>query len=196
MKKLCITAILLVSLCLPGLARADAPQEAESTLRNAIEDILSILGQPALDEDQLRTEIHTIFDFKALTARALGVHWRQFSPQQQDAAADAMSRLLESTYRDALEKYDNQRVEYLESTTLRENQVEVRTLVVSSAQRLPLNYRMERTDGQWRIYDVIIEGVSLVQNYRSQFQDIMLNKSPDELITMLKEKVAKQRNKS
>ncbi|TVM20006.1 hypothetical protein DPQ33_01910 [Oceanidesulfovibrio indonesiensis] len=196
MKKTCIIAALLACLCLPGLAQADATQDAESALRNAINNILSLLEQPTLDEEQLRSEIHAIFDFKALTARALGVHWRQFSAQQREEAADAMSQLLEATYRDALEKYSNQRVEYLSTSSMRANQVEIRTEVVSSAQRLPINYRMEDTSDQWRIYDVIIEGVSLVQNYRSQFQELMINKTPDELISVLKERAAKQRSKS
>ncbi|MFW5733531.1 MAG: MlaC/ttg2D family ABC transporter substrate-binding protein [Oceanidesulfovibrio sp.] len=196
MKKICITAFLALSLCLAGIAHADPAQEAETTLRNAIDDILALLAQKQLDEDKLRTEIHGIFDFKALTARALGVHWRQFSASQQDKASDAMAQLLESTYRDALKKYTNQRVQYLETNSLREDQVEIRTEVMSNTQELPINYRMELTDGTWRIYDVVIEGVSLVQNYRTQFQEIMLNKSPDELISMLEEKAAKRRDNS
>ncbi|TVM34564.1 phospholipid-binding protein MlaC [Oceanidesulfovibrio marinus] len=204
MRMLCTAVVLFLCLCLTPCAFAAQTDDAESALRNSIDQILSILGDSSYKgganrqerDSKLRTHINEIFDFKALTARALGVHWKQFSPQQQDEASQAMSELLEATYRDSLDKYDNQRVEYTDATQLRDNQVEIRTLVVSNAQKLPINYRMELTNGAWRIYDVVIEGVSLVQNYRSQFQDFMLNKTPEELITLLKDKAAKQRSNS
>jgi phospholipid transport system substrate-binding protein len=199
-----IVAALVACLCLAPLAQAEQTSQAEAALRSSIDDILAILDDPAYADganraernDKLRAHIHEIFDFKALTARALGVHWRQFSPVQQDDAARAMADLLEVTYRDALDKYNEQRVEYLESRELREDQVEIRTQVVSNGQSLPIHYRMERQENAWRIYDVVIEGVSLVQNYRTQFQEIMLRKSPDELIAMLKDKAAARRNDS
>ncbi len=175
------------------------PEDAQQSLQSHIDGILRVLGDSSLAASQrdatVSQQIDAVFDFKELTARSLGVHWRRFNPQQQDAAAKAMAQLLEATYKEALLRYDEERIEYLGAAALREDQAEVRTRVVGKGQSIPINYRMKH-NAEWRVYDIVIEGVSLVQNYRTQFQELMLRNSPDELITLLRKKASQRRSAS
>ncbi|WP_051286717.1 Tgt2/MlaC family protein [Megalodesulfovibrio gigas] len=146
-------------------------------------------------EDQLRSLVRDVFDFTELTRLCLGVHWKRFSPDQQAQAADAMADLLESTYLGSMKKYENQQVQYGEVVAGERGAVEVRTNVVAGANATPIAYRM-RDLGGWKVYDVVIEGVSLVKNYRTQFQEVMLKSSPQELIVKIRERAAASRSAS
>lgn len=199
-------AVLTLFLTVAGCcwaAPAAASVDAQRTLQISVDKILVILRNPDFKsgpnqkvlEDQLRGIIRGVFDFAELTRLCLGVHWRQFSPEQRTQAADAMADLLEATYLGSLKKFDNQQVQYGEVVTGERGAVEVRTTVVAGANTTPIAYRM-RDLGGWKVYDVVIEGVSLVQNYRTQFQEIMIKGSPQELIAKIRERAAASRSAS
>jgi phospholipid transport system substrate-binding protein len=131
--------------------------------------------------------IKGLFDATELSRRALAANWNKFSAQQQQRFTDAFLTLLQNTYLDRIESYSDEQVHYLDEKLLAENRAEVSTMVSGKGKEIPITYRM-CNDGGWKVYDVVIEGVSLVQNYRNQFAQILMNQPPDALIDMLVKK--------
>jgi len=167
-------------------AAAGGPRE---TLEKSIALVIDILKNPGLagqDKSMPRRiklidAIDGVFDSTELARRAVAKDWDKFTPDQQARFTDVFRKLLERTYMDRIESYTDQRVEYLNETLYGEDKAEVATKVVSKGVDIPISYRMIKKEG-WRVYDVVIEGVSLVQNYRNQFGQILMKESPEQLI--------------
>lgn len=199
----CIALVVMLLLVTTLAGPALANPQAQKTLQASVDQILQLLRDPLYkagqnrpaQEEKLRVVIKGVFDFKELTRLCLGIHWQKFNAAEQEEAADAMADLLEATYIGSLRKYDNQQIAYDEIVPGERGAVEVRTRVVSGSNAIPIAYRMKELAG-WRVYDVVIEGVSLVKNYRTQFQEIMLKGTPQELIAKLREKAATTRAQS
>ena len=173
--------------------QAGAPTEE---IRTAIDKGVQILKSAKLDSskqraqviDQLREIVYTRFDFEEMAKRSLGSHWRRLSPQQQKEFVTAFTELLETTYADKIDLYEGQQVEYV-GETIDKNYAEVNTRVIGKNRETYLvDYRLHQVDGKWRIYDVVAENISLVNNYRSQFNRIVVNSSFEELIKRIKQK--------
>ena len=170
---------------------------ATQTLATSVDRILVLLSDPAYKNEatrpglrhQLITTIETIFDTKELSRRALGAQWSKFSPDQQARFVTAFGTLLQNTYLDKIESYTDEKVHYLGEQSLGDGKAEVATKVTGHGKEIPVTYRLINRDG-WKVYDVVIEGVSMVQNYRSQFGQILMNESPDALI----QKIAAKRS--
>ena len=169
---------------------------ARETVERQVGLILEQLRDPAfkgLDRDaqvrRIREIINQVFDYTELSKRSLGKDWKAFDPGQQKEFTALFGSLLEKTYADRVLAYTSERIDFGGETELREGQVEVASVIVTADNRqIPLNYRAILQDGAWRVYDVVIEGISLVQNYRSQFREIMAKQSPSELISFLRDK--------
>ena len=173
--------------------KAGAPTEE---IRTAIDKGVQILKSAKLDSskqrsqviDQLREIVYTRFDFDEMAKRSLGSHWRRLSPQQQKEFVTAFTELLETTYADKIDLYEGQQVEYL-GETIDKNYAEVNTRVIGKNRESYLvDYRLHLVGGKWRIYDVVAENISLVNNYRSQFNRVVVNSSVEELIKRIKQK--------
>jgi len=172
---------------------AGAPTEE---IRTAIDKGVQILKSAKLDSgkqraqviEQLREIVYTRFDFDEMAKRSLGSHWRRLSPQQQKEFVTAFRELLETTYADKIDLYEGQQVEYV-GETIDKNYAEVNTRVIGKNRETYLvDYRLHQVDGKWRIYDVVAENISLVNNYRSQFNRVVVNSSVEELIKRIKQK--------
>ncbi len=172
---------------------AGAPTEE---IRTAVDKGVQILKSAKLDSskqraqviDQLREIVYTRFDFEEMAKRSLGSHWRRLSPQQQKEFVSAFTELLETTYAEKIDLYEGQQVEYV-GETIDKNYAEVNTRVIGKNRETYLvDYRLHLVDGKWRIYDVIAENISLVNNYRSQFNRVVVNSSVEELIKRIKQK--------
>lgn len=165
---------------------------ATDTLSRSVDRIIALLADPAYKNPDTRPEMRTkliatigeIFDMKELSRRALGPEWNKFSAEQQERFVKAFGTLLENTYLDKIESYTDEKVQYLKEQDLGDAKAEVATKVVGSGKEIPIAYRLVDRSG-WKVYDVVIEGVSLVQNYRSQFGQILMKESPDALITKI-----------
>jgi phospholipid transport system substrate-binding protein len=128
-----------------------------------------------------------------MAKRSLGPQWGKLSAGQQSEFVRLFAELLEASYSDKIERYA-QRVKIDYTGEVMDGQyAEVRTVVVRPNDRIPLNYRLLNEGGTWKVYDVVIEGVSLVSNYRSQFSRILNESSYAELLRRLKTKVTEQR---
>ncbi|MEM7674194.1 MAG: ABC transporter substrate-binding protein [Verrucomicrobiota bacterium] len=140
----------------------------------------------------LKKQVENFFSPQHIARRALARGWGQLSPEQQTEFISDFSELLILTYADQLNKGGDSKVKYLKELPLGETRREVHTEAVSDTGSLEILYRMTVVDGEWQVYDVIIEGVSLVSNYRSQFTSLLQRKGPDGLIESLSNLVEKK----
>jgi phospholipid transport system substrate-binding protein len=185
----------MTSLLVFGLpAAALSPQE---TIQTQVNKVLEVLRDPALKADAAREArekrvwalIDGVFDYTELSKRTLAQHWRAFHPDQQKEFTSLFGRLLGNVYMDRIMAYTNEKVVFGKTTTLSDDITEVQSNVVTASKTIPISYRMISRDGGWKVFDVVVEGISLVQNYRNQFREILKNKPPEDLLKILREKV-------
>ena len=165
-------------------------------LRASIDQVIRILEDPDLRKDartaERRVAVRQIanetFDFTEITRRCLGTHWQGRTPDERDEITRLFTDLLERSYIGKLESYSGERVIYL-GDTVADDAASVRTrLVTKQGTEIPVEYRMHRRDGRWLVYDVSIEGVSLVANYRAQFNKTIRTASYEGLVERLRAK--------
>ncbi|MDH4011415.1 MAG: ABC transporter substrate-binding protein, partial [Desulfobacterales bacterium] len=119
-----------------------------------------------------------------------GREWKNFSPDQQKEFVTLFEKLLEGIYADRILAYTQEKIEFGKETELKKGRVEVESYIITTDnKKVPLFYRMTNKSGQWRVYDVVIEGVSMVKNYRGQFRQILSTKKPEDLLQTLRDKV-------
>jgi phospholipid transport system substrate-binding protein len=162
--------------------------------RQVIERALEALNDPSIKGEARRQKVKRIvdpyFDYQEMAKRSLGPTWGKLSASQRQEFVTLFAQLLEASYSDKIEKYAQRvRIDYT-GEILDGEYAEVRTVVVRANDRIPLNYRLLHEPGGWKVYDVVIEGVSLVSNYRSQFSRIIHESSYAELVRRLKTKVS------
>ena len=193
MKTLLAVGLGLMVLLRPGLAGAGAPTDQ---LRQTINQVLAILKDPQLKgldkkgerRKKLEDTISTRFDFTEMAKHALGPHWQQRRPEEQQEFVKLFTGLLEDAYLDKIESYNGERVEFL-NEAVDNNYAEVDTKIVGpNGQEFSVNYKLHQVQGEWKVYDVVIENVGLVHNYRSQFNRILAKSSFEELLKKLREK--------
>ncbi|MCP4622554.1 MAG: ABC transporter substrate-binding protein [bacterium] len=193
------TGVLLIFaflLTIPLQSYAATPMK---TVETGVNSMLTTLGDPAFkakakDEQiaRLGEIIETIFDFNELSRRALGRNWKKMKPAQQNEFVQLFKELLQGVYADRLLAYSDQKVLFEKETMLKKGRAEVQSyLQTSDGKKIPLFYRLTDKSGSWKVYDVIIEGVSMVKNYRTQFKQILAKDSPEKLLEILRDKVAK-----
>jgi phospholipid transport system substrate-binding protein len=168
------------------------------TIQTQVNRALEVLRDPAfkseskeMREKKIWTIIDGVFDYTELSKRALAQHWKQFSPDQQEEFTRLFGKLLGSVYIDRIMAYKDEKVLFGKVTNLSDKTAEVQSEILRSSKSIPIHYRMILGNEEWKVYDVVIEGVSLVQNYRSQFREILTNKPPEDLLKMLRQKTRK-----
>jgi phospholipid transport system substrate-binding protein len=181
---------LLLGPWLSGTARAGAPLEQ---LRGQIDRVLKILEDPELKKGgnptrraAVRKIADDIFDFQETAKRSLARHWQPRTPAERDEFVQLFADLLERSYISKIELYGGEKIAYL-NDAVEGDQAIVRTKIVTkSGAEVPVDYRMLKRGERWLVYDVIIEGVSLVANYRTQFNKIIQTSSYAELVKKMK----------
>lgn len=189
-------ALAVVMLLAPLQASAAGAKE---TVEVQVNKVLKALADPGFKDQprdakiaKIRSIVNEIFDYTELSKRTLGREWPKFNPQQQTEFVKLFGDLLEKTYADRLLSYSNEKVVFEKESALRDDQSEVTSnIITGDGKKIPLDYRMIRKDGNWRVYDVIIEGISLVKNYRDQFRDILAKDQPEEVLKILRDRAAK-----
>jgi len=174
-------------------ARAGAPTEQ---LREHVDQVIKMLQRPELQGDGKTTERRTavrkiannIFDFQETAKRSLGRHWQARTPAERDEFTQLFSDLLEHAYFGKIDRYSGENVNYV-GESVEGDQATVRTKILTKqGSEVPVDYRLLREGAQWRVYDVVIEGVSLIANYRTQFNKIIQTSSFNDLIAKMKAK--------
>lgn len=188
-----IVVLSIVALSFTSWAAAGEPTEV---IRRTTDRVLSIFEDPQLQgpeqqaerQQRLRQVADEAFNWQEMARRALAVHWRDRSPEEREEFVGLFRDLIERTYMNRLEQAaaERQEIRYV-GEQVEDSRAAVRTVAVSTrGLEVPLEYRLSKVGDRWQIYDVLVEGVSLVNNYRSQFQRIITTSSYDELIARMK----------
>lgn len=202
MKRCCL--ILLAAMLLLSFGQTASAADPTEVLKAPMDEALALLRDPQYktDDPAKKAEqrekfwalIEPVFDFKELSKRTLARNWKKFNDAQQKEFAQVFSELMGNIYVDRIQGgYSDETIEF-GNQILHESRplAVVKTFIVSSRNRIPVDYSLTQQGETWRVYDVKVEGVSLVKNYRSQFKEILSKDSPDQLIEQLKKKVAEQ----
>lgn len=186
-----ILAVMWVGLTVvPGYAGAPT-----DSMKATIDEVLRVLRekelkQPAKAEErrqQLEKIVEARFDYQEMSRRALGAPWNTLSDREKQEFVGLFRTLLTNSYADKLETYSGEGVQYLNERT-EKDYAEVRTKVLSGKTEIPLDYRLINKAEDWRVYDVVVDGVSLVNNYRGQFTKILRASSYSDLVDQLRKK--------
>jgi phospholipid transport system substrate-binding protein len=187
-----------------ALALAAVPASAatpKETLEKRINQVLELLrsenyrkAEPMKRTDMLLDATEDLFDKREVAQRVLGVHWRSFTQPQRDEFVTLFTEFLKHSYAQKIGAYtyENERVVFTEEVVA-DSKAIVKTMVVTSDKRIPVDYALLEKGGAWVVYDARIEGVSMVQNYRSQFNDILIRNKPEALLDMLRQRVKEPR---
>jgi phospholipid transport system substrate-binding protein len=165
-------------------------------IRETVDKLLTILRDPQLKGESKKTErrqklrevIGQRFDFTEMAKRSLGSEWRRRSPEEQKEFVRLFTELLEQAYLDKIESYNGEKVQYLKEREDKDNAEVATKIIDNKGQEFSVNYRLHNVNGDWKVYDVVIEDISLVNNYRAQFNRVLAKGSFEELLTRMKEK--------
>jgi phospholipid transport system substrate-binding protein len=188
-----VLTLMLESPAPPG-AWAGVPTDQ---LRGFVDKVLKLVGDPAAKREPLRERraslrriADDIFDWEETAKRSLGTHWQQRTSAEREEFVGLFADLLDRSYMSKIELYDGEKIGYV-GDTIDGDQAIVRTKLVKQGSEMGVNYKMLRRDGErWKVYDVEIEGVSLIANYRTQFNNLLRRSSYPEVVRVLKAKVA------
>ena len=187
-----ISLLLLICLfCAVALPAYGAIETATEAARRGADQILSLLQDPAFknpatkeaQRKKIEDTMLDLFDFDEFSSRTVGPNWRNFTPDQKKRFQDAFTNLLRNTYIDTLDSYNGEQVEFTgEVSGNNGTRSEVRMNFMGKDAVHPVAFRMLVKNDKWVVYDVLIEGISMIKNYRDQFRDLLAKGNPDELI--------------
>ena len=175
----------------PASADAGAPTDQ---LRSSVDQMVKVLDDPALKADSraqdrraaIRKEAQVVFDFGETAKRALGRHWQGLSEKDRQEFTGLFTDLIERAYISKIERYSGERIAYA-GESVEDGLATVRTrFVTKQGTEIPVDYRMQQRGDRWLVYDVMVEGVSLINNYRTQFDKIIQTSSYAELVRKMK----------
>ena len=176
-------ATAVVSLASPAVAG-----EPTDVLKSRVDRILALLDQPGNQRAEIRHVADEIFDFEEMSRRALGPHWNARTPNERREFTKLFADLLERSYVTRIESGRGSKVQYV-GETISGDDATVRTRIFTAQKaEIPVDYRMRRNGNRWQIFDVSIEGVSLINNYRSQFNSVIQSSSYAALVARLRAK--------
>ncbi|MFP5212047.1 MAG: phospholipid-binding protein MlaC [Acidobacteriota bacterium] len=187
---------LILCLGLAGMARAGAPTDQ---LKGTIDKIIAVLKEPALKGESQRLErrnkifniVEERFDFPEMAKRSVGEYWQKLSEAEQKEFELAFANLLQNSYISKIEKYSDETVNFSNEKSKGDEYFSVHTDIVSGGKAIPVDYSLHEAGGQWLVYDVNIEGVSLVTNYRSQFTETIRKDGFKGLMDKINDKLKK-----
>jgi phospholipid transport system substrate-binding protein len=182
---------LIVATAVPAGAGVPTDQ-----IRQRVDDVVKVLEDPALKSKPaerhaaVRKIAEEIFDYPDTARRALGPHWNARTPQERQEFIRLFAELLDRAYIGKIELYQGEKVRYAGDTINGDDAMVKTRIVTKKGSEVPVDYRLHLKDGRWLVYDVVIEGVSLVSNYRTQFNKIVQTESYPALVQKLKAKEA------
>ena len=180
--------------CVAGVGPSRAePSGPSAVIREMADAVVAVLNDAALDTAQRRQRIEDIamqsFDFDTISRLALGRNWKSLSGGQQEEFRREFRALLSESYGRRIDRYDQEKVEILGERAEQRGDVTVKTKIVGGqANDIQVDYRLRQKDGSWRVIDVVVEGASLVSNYRSQFAEVLSQGGPETLLKRMRER--------
>lgn len=187
-------SIMVILLLFTGFVYANiSPQSAVNKTTDRIIDILKDkeLKKPQKTEQRrnaIRKAITEVFDFEEMAKRSLAIHWQKRTAQEKKEFVSLFTDLLERSYIKKIESYSDEKIDYLEEKIDGDNALVKSKITTKRGLEIPIDYRLMKKDNKWFVYDVVIEGVSLVNNYRNQFNKVIRQSSFEDLVKKMKNK--------
>jgi phospholipid transport system substrate-binding protein len=193
--RIIILALLVLWFFIP--VKNTLASSVQDQLKVTIDNVLEILRDQSLEGEEKREEkkeslrrvIHERFSYATMSQLSLARHWKKRSDEEKKAFIEMFGQLLEEIYVSKIDDYTGEEVVYVKEF-VRGKKAQVYTKIITDTVEIPIDYRMYKTeDGKWMVYDLVIEGVSLVGNYRSQFDQILRKETYEKLVEDLKKKL-------
>jgi len=185
--------LLALAFAFPALAAHGPLEEVRSSVDAIVEMLKDDAISPEEKKDRVGAMVRERFDFQIMAQGILATNWKRASKEQRQRFIDLFTELIETTYRDRIDAYNNERVDYV-SEKIHGRKAEVQTLVITKEVEIPVDYKLVQRGGGWLAYDIVIEGVSLVRNYRDSYKDIVRKEGIDGLLSRLEKKIEEARN--
>jgi phospholipid transport system substrate-binding protein len=197
MKPACSYRWAFLTLLILGVAIPVLAGEPEQKIKQTTDKILSIVTDPALKNPSrteerrklIRKAVDERFDWEEMARRSLSTHWARRTPEEKKEFVHLFSDLLERTYMSKVEDYSGEKVRYEGETIDRDYAVVKIKIVTKNNKDISVDYRLKKDGNDWFVYDISIEGVSLVNNYRTQINSIIAQSSYENLVKLLEAKV-------
>ncbi len=193
-----ISCLLLFFLLLSNVVVADVETEAEKILKSSVGKVFTIMLDEEMESGQKKSKVaeitNTVFSFPLMAKLSIGkAHWTEFNDKQKTEFTSLFTEQFQSFYIDKLDLFSDEEVIFQPATVVKEKKVQIPTLLLSKGKKYSILYKMSNTNNGWKIYDITIEGVSLVHTYRSQYSYILSSGKVEDLLTKMREK--KKENK-
>ena len=191
-----LAIVLTVAMGLSVSAQMSCAGEPLELVKSAAEGAIAVLKDPKLKSPEQKKErverlkeiINPIFDYNEMARRSLGAHWRRRSAAEQEEFTTLFRAFLERIYADKIDFYDGQKAIFGREN-IDQDYAQVESVMINpKGEENSVIYRLKRTDGKWKVYDAVVENISIVNNYRSQFDRVISKSSYEELKKMLREK--------
>ena len=187
-----VVVILLFFLELPFTQASEISEGVKKTL----DSIIGIVSREDLKNNEKKAERRALlreivskkFSYYEMSRRSLAKHWKERTAEEKKEFADLFGKLLENSYANKIETYSNEKIIYVDEKK-KGNFALVKTIIQKNNDEIPINYKLVKLDNDWKIYDFIVEGVSMIKNYRTQFKKIIHKSSYEELVSKLKKKL-------
>ena len=187
--------IFVFMLCF-GFSRFAQAGEPLEVVRTAVDKAVQTLKDPKLQSqdkkreriERLREALNPIFDYEEMAKRALGTHWRRRTPAEQEDFVKLFRDFLERIYSDKVDLYGGEKVRFGREVIDKDFAQVESTIIRPKGEELVVVYKLRQINGQWKVYDAVVENISIVNNYRSQFDRIISSSSYEELVKRLQEK--------
>jgi phospholipid transport system substrate-binding protein len=161
-------------------------------VKDSVGKVISVLKDKSLDRETSWQKIADViddgFDFRSMSQSVLATNWKKASPDERSRFTEFFSQYIEETYRTRIEAYTDEEIIYKDEV-IRGKRAIVETIIKTSTTEIPVNYKLKNNDGEWYAYDVIVEGVSLVNNYRNTFAVIVKNEGMDGLLSDIQRRI-------
>ncbi|SDZ89853.1 phospholipid transport system substrate-binding protein [Desulfuromusa kysingii] len=189
MKKIILFCGLLILLCSASCFALPQPQ---ARVKQMVDTVLNVLQQPDLSATEKRAQIsgqvQEYLNIASMARRTLGSYWDGASAEQQQRFSDLFVKILEGTYLSRIDDYSTGTVQYLKQR-VKDDKAIIDTVIVAKELEIPVQYKMIYVDNVWQVFDLVIEGVSLVKNYRSSYGEIIRQEGYEGLLALMVEKV-------
>jgi len=173
---------------------AIAPPDPLEQARSLVDQAVAILRNPHLTLVEERRELRALaephFDFDEMARSALGYHWRDLTPDQRQRFVALFTAFMEDAALSKIQEYSGQRMEFIREVPLAPGymQVQGRVMLTNGAQPIPVGFMSHQVDGQWKVYDLTVDHISVIANYRNQFNRVINDQGFDHLMTLMKRK--------
>ena len=195
-----VPILFLFLMTISSLAYGD--ERPLDVLKGGVEEALTILKDPQYEDISQKEEqrekiwqvIRKIFDLREMAKRTLARNWKRFTPQQRMEFSEVFGEFLGNNYLRKIQGgYKDEKILYLNQEMISSSKAQIKTKILRESIEIPVNYRMLKRSETWKVYDVVIEGVSLMKNYRRQITNLLMKESPDQVIERLKKKIEQQK---